>query len=137
MRYIFKKNYQKLYIIEKKPFFFTFYFLIIPSFLLLPYNCGKNKTITEEITETSFVTKKDAYLYDDIIEKTIIDEIPAFVKIKTIEKTILIIDGGDNKTYYKTSFNNSNGWVESIYLANINQGKEGIKTVPPLPKSIT
>ena len=135
MRYIFKKNYQKLYTIEKKPFFFTFYFLIILSFLLLPYNCGKNKTITEEITETSFVTKKDAYLYGDIIEKTIIDEIPAFVKIKTIEKTILIIDGVDNKTYYKTSFNNSNGWVESIYLANIDQDKKRNKIAPSLPQS--
>ena len=133
MRYIFKKNYQKLYAIEKKPLSFTFAFLITIPFLLLPYNCEKNETITEEITETSFVTKKDAYLYGDIIEKTIIDEIPAFVKIKTIKKTILIIDGGDNKTYYKTSFNNSNGWVESIYLANINQGKEGIKKSPPYP----
>ena len=54
---------------------------------LLPYNCIKNKTITEEITETNYVTKKDVYLYNDIIEKTIIDEIPAFVKIKTIEKS--------------------------------------------------
>ena len=133
MRYIFKKNYQKLYTIEKKPLSFTFAFLITIPFLLLPYNCEKNKTITEEITETSFVTKKDAYLYSDIIEKKIIDEIPAFVKIETIEKTILIIDGGNNKTYYKTSFNNSNGWVESIYLADINQGKEGIKKAPPYP----
>ena len=102
MRYIFKKNYQKLYTIEKKPLSFTFAFLITIPFLLLPYNCEKNKTITEEITETSFVTKKDAYLYGDIIEKTIIDEIPAFVKIKTIEKKTLIIDGGNNKIYYKT-----------------------------------
>ena len=133
MRYIFKKNYQRLYTIEKKPISFKLAFLITITFLLLPYNCGKNETITEEITETSFVTKKDAYLYGDIIEKTIIDEIPAFVKIKTIEKTILIIDGGDNKTYYKTSFNNSSGWVESIYLANINQDKEGIKKVSPYP----
>jgi len=133
VRYIFKKNYQKLYTIEKKPLSFTFAFLITIPFLLLPYNCEKNKTITEEITETSFVTKKDAYLYGDIIEKTIIDEIPAFVKIKTIEKTILIIDGGDNKTYYKTSFNKSNGWVESIYLANINQDKEDIKKASPYP----
>ena len=106
MRYISKKTYQKLYTIEKIPFSFTIIFLITLPFLLLPYNCGKNKTITEEISETNFVTKKDAYLYGDIIEKTIIDEIPAFIKIKTIEKTTLIIDGGNNKTYYKTNFNN-------------------------------
>ena len=68
MRYIFKKNYQKLYTIEKKPLSFTFAFVITIPFLLLPYNCGKYKTITEEITDTSFVTKKDAYLYDDIID---------------------------------------------------------------------
>jgi len=133
VRYIFKKNYQKLYKIEKKPLPFTFAFLITIPFLLITSNCSKNKTITEEITETSFVTKKDAYLYGDIIEKTIIDEIPAFVKIKTIERTILIIDGGDNKTYYKTNFNKSNGWVESIYLANINQNKEDIKKASPYP----
>ena len=137
MRYIFKKNYQKLYAIEKNPLSFIFAFLITIPFLLLPYNCEKNKTITEEITETSFVTKKDAYLYGDIIEKTIIDEIPAFVKIKTIEKTILVIDGGDNKTYYKTSFNNSNGWVESIYLANINQDNEDINKASPRPTQPT
>ena len=118
---------------EKRLFSFIFILLTTPLFLLLPYNCSKNKTISEEITETNFVTKKDAYLYGDIIEKLIIDEIPAFVKIKTIEKTVLIIDGSDNKTYYKTSFNNSNGWVESIYLANINQGEEGIKKASPTP----
>ena len=136
MRYILKKNYRKLYTNEKKPLFFAYVFIITIPFLLLPYNCGKNKTITEEITETAFVTKKDAYLYGDIIEKTIIDEIPAFIKIKTIEKTILIIDGGDNKTYYKTSFNNSDGWVESIYLANIDQDKKGNKVTPSLPQSL-
>ena len=124
MRYISKKTYQKLYTIEKIPFSFTIIFLITLPFLLLPYNCEKNKTITEEISETNFVTKKDAYLYGDIIEKTIIDEIPAFIKIKTIEKTTLIIDGGNNKTYYKTNFNNNSGWVESIYLANVNQNKK-------------
>ena len=55
-----------------------------------PYNCSKNKTTTEEIAETNFVTKKDVYLYSDIVKKTIIDEIPAFVKIKTFEKKTLI-----------------------------------------------
>ncbi len=124
MRYIFKKNYRKLYAPEKKPLFFAFVFLITLPFLLLPYNCAKNKTITEKITETNFVTKKDAYLYSDIIEKTIIDEIPAFVKIKTFEKKTLIIDGGNNKIYYKTDFNNSSGWVESMYLANVDQNKK-------------
>ena len=32
------------------------------------------------------MTKKDAYLYGDVVEKNIIDEIPAFIKIKTKEK---------------------------------------------------
>ena len=88
MRYIFSTNYQKVHTNKKKKHPLLIIPLITISFLLLPYNCGKNKTITEEITETNFVTKKDAYLYSDIIEKTIIDEIPAFVKIKTIEKAI-------------------------------------------------
>ena len=136
MRYIFKKNYQKLYTIEKKPLSFAFVFLITLPFLLLPYNCEKNKTITEEITETSFVTKKDAYLYGDIIEKTIIDEIPAFVKIKTFEKKTLIIDGGNNKIYYKTDFNNSSGWVESIYLANVDQNKKDRIRPAPTTQSL-
>ena len=136
MRYIFKNIYKKLYVIEKKAFSSTFISLITLLFLLLPNSCGKNKTITEEITETNFVTKKDAYLYADIIEKTIIDEIPAFVKIKTIEKTILIIDGNNDKTYYKTNFNNSNGWVESIYLANIDQDKKGNRKSSSLSQSL-
>ena len=127
MRYTFNRNFQQVYKAEKRALSSLILFAITSSFLSLPYSCIKNKVITEEITETNYVTKKDVYLYNDIIEKTIIDEIPAFVKIKTIERTILIIDGGDNKTYYKTNFNKSNGWEESIYLANINQNKEDIK----------
>ena len=84
----------------------------------------KNKVITEEITETNYVTKKDVYLYNDIIEKTIIDEIPAFVKIKTYEKSTLVINRSKNKTYYKTDFNKNSGWVDSIYLANLDQNKK-------------
>ena len=136
MRYIFNTIHQHIYKTEKRAFSSSIGFAIIISFLFLPYSCSKNKTTTEEIAETNFVTKKDAYLYSDIVKKTIIDEIPAFVKIKTIEKTILIIDGVDNKTYYKTSFNNSNGWVESIYLANIDQDKKRNKIASSLPQSL-
>ena len=124
MRYIFNKNHKHIYRTEKRNLFFLIGFAILISFLFLPYSCSKNKTAIEEIAETDFVTKKDAYLYSDIIKKTIIDEIPAFVKIKTFEKKTLIIDGGNNKIYYKTDFNNSSGWVESIYLANVDQNKK-------------
>ena len=124
MRYIFNTIHQHIYKTEKRAFSSSIGFAIIISFLFLPYSCSKNKTAIEEIAETDFVTKKDAYLYSDIIKKTIIDEIPAFVKIKTFEKKTLIIDGGNNKIYYKTDFNNSSGWVESIYLANVDQNKK-------------
>ena len=138
MRYIFNTIHQHIYKTKKGAFFSPIGFAIIISFLLLPYSCSKNKTTTEEIVETNFVTKKDVYLYSDIIKKTIIDEIPAFVKIKTLEKRTLIIDGGNNKIYYKTDFNNSSGWVESIYLENINVdqniNKKTSQLIQPLEK---
>ena len=89
----------------------------IPLFILFQYNCSKNEIISKNIEETVFVTKKDAFLYDDVTDKNIIDEIPAFVKITTKEKMILINKSNDEKTYYKTNFNKNQGWVESIYLA--------------------
>ena len=136
MRYIFNTNNQEVYTNEKKEVPFFIALIITLSFLFLPHSCGKNKIITEQITETNFVTKKDAFLYSDIIKKTIVDEIPAFVKIKTVEKMILIIDGNKNKTFYKTNFNNSNGWVDSIYLANIDQDKKGNKKPSPVTQSL-
>ena len=70
------------------------------------------------------MTKKDAYLYGDVVEKNIIDEIPAFIKIKTKEKIILLSKSNNDKIYYKTNFNNKQGWIESKYLAEINKGKK-------------
>ncbi len=56
-------------------------------------------------------------LYNDAFERIVIDEIPAFIKIKAQEK-ILILDKSENeRTYYKTIFNKKEGWVESKYLA--------------------
>ena len=56
-------------------------------------------------------------LYNDAFERIVIDEIPAFVKMKVLEK-ILILDKSENeRTYYKTTFNKKEGWVESKYLA--------------------
>ena len=94
---------------------------LLPLFILFQYNCSKNEIISKNIEETVFVTKKDAFLYDDVIDKNIIDEIPAFVKITTNEKMILINKSNVEKTYYKTNFNKNQGWVESIYLAKINK----------------
>ena len=98
--------------------------LFIPFIILFQYNCSKNETVSETITETVFVTKKDAYLYGDVLEKNIIDEIPAFIKIKTKEKIILLSKSDNDKIYYKTNFNNNQGWVESIYLAEIKKDKK-------------
>ena len=56
-------------------------------------------------------------LFNDAFERVVIDEIPAFIKIKALEK-ILILDKSENeRTYYKTIFNKKEGWVESKYLA--------------------
>ena len=119
MRYIFKNNRLPLYKRKEELISFTKITLLIPFFLLFQYNCSKKETISEAITETIFVTKKDAFLYGDVLDRNIIDEIPAFVKIKTKEKITLISKSDDDKIYYKTKFNGNQGWVESIYLADI------------------
>ena len=130
MRYIFKTKHQEplknngvLTLLPKITFF-------IPLFILFHYNCSKNEIISKNIEETVFVTKKDAFLYDDVINKKIVDEIPAFVKITTKEKMILINKSNNKKTYYKINFNKNQGWVESIYLADIN------KDIPEKKKTI-
>ena len=65
-------------------------------------------------------------LFNDAFERVVIDEIPAFIKIKALEK-ILILDKSENeKIYYKTIFNNKEGWVESKYLAET-KGKSNEK----------
>ena len=71
--------------------------LLLSFFLLSLFNCSKKEIISETITETIFVTKKDAFLYGDLLEKNIIDEIPAFIKIKTKEKTILKSKSNNDK----------------------------------------
>ena len=108
--------------------------LFTPFIILFQYNCSKNEIVSETITETVFVTKKDAYLYGDVLEKNIIDEIPAFIKIKTKEKIILLSKSDNDKIYYKTNFNNNQGWVESIYLAEINKDKKKNNNNPPTTK---
>ena len=64
-----------------------------------------------------FVTKKDAILFNDAFERVVIDEIPAFIKIKALEKISTLDKSENERTYYKTTFNNKEGWVESKYLA--------------------
>ncbi len=84
------------------------------------FSCAnKNTIISQETIEIVFVTKKDANLYSNVIEKIAIDEIPAFVKVNAIEKIILLDDSKSEKVYYKTIFNKKEGWVDSIYLAAI------------------
>jgi len=121
LRYIFKTKNHFNIINKEKKFFLLKNFLLISSLLLLHLNCSKKEAIYNTIDEINFVTKKDAYLYNDIIEKNIIDEVPAFVKIKTTEKGILINKSENDKTYYKIIFNGKEGWVESIYLADLNK----------------
>jgi len=135
LRYIFKTKHQATHknncVLRINPKIFFF----IPLFILFEYNCSKNEIISKNIEETVFVTKKDAFLYNDIIDKNIVDEIPAFVKITTKEKMILINKSNDEKIYYKINFNKNQGWVESIYLARIN--KEGLKNKQPATNNKT
>ena len=85
------------------------------------YNCGsKNQIVSREPIEATFVTKKDTRLYNDTFEKIVIDEIPAFLKVKALEKIILLDNSKNERTYYKTIFNNKEGWIENIYLARTN-----------------
>ena len=90
--------------------------LILISILF--YNCGgKNQIISREVIEQMFVTKKDAMLYNDAFERVAIDEIPAFIKVKALEKILIQDKLKNERTYYKTIFNKKEGWVESKYLA--------------------
>lgn len=99
-------------------YFTTSFIAILLSFS--HFSCAnKNTIISQETIEIVFVTKKDANLYSDAIEKVVIDEIPAFVKVNAIEKIILLDDSKSEKVYYKTIFNKKEGWVDSIYLAAI------------------
>ena len=119
MRYIFYNQHQATNTRKVKYSLFRKITVLFTFIILFQYNCSKNETISETITETIFVTKKDAYLYGDVLEKNIIDEIPAFIKIKTKEKITLLSKSNNDKIYYKTNFNNNQGWVDSIYLAEI------------------
>ena len=57
-------------------------------------------------------------MYGDVLNKEIIDEIPAFIKVNALEK-IVVSATNNEKVYYKTIFNNKEGWLEAIYLADI------------------
>jgi cell division protein FtsN len=83
------------------------------------YACSnQNKILSRETVEITFVTKQEAILYGDVLNKEIIDEIPAFIKVNALEK--IVVSATDNeKVYYKTIFNNKEGWLEAIYLADI------------------
>ena len=56
-------------------------------------------------------------LFNDTFERVVIDEIPAFIKIKALEKILVFDKSKNERTYYKTIFNKKEGWVESKYLA--------------------
>ena len=118
------KSALKIYI----QYFTTSFIAILLSFS--QFSCAnKNTIISQETIEIVFVTKKDANLYSDAIEKVIIDEIPAFVKVIAIEKIILLDDSKSERVYYKTIFNKKEGWVDSIYLSAIKtDNKTSLKT---------
>lgn len=101
---------------------FLQYFIVIVFILITftsHYACSKQPEIlSQETVEITFVTKQDASLYGDVINKEIIDEIPAFIKVNALEK-IVVSATNNEKVYYKTIFNNKEGWLEAIYLADV------------------
>lgn len=101
---------------------FLQYFIVI-IFILITftshYACSKqHEILSQETVEITFVTKQDASLYGDVLNKEIIDEIPAFIKVNALEK-IVVSATNNEKVYYKTIFNNKEGWLEAIYLADV------------------
>ena len=83
------------------------------------YTCSnQNEILSQETVEITFVTKQDASLYRDVLSKEIIDEIPAFIKVNALEKIVVNVTNNE-KVYYKTIFNDKEGWLEAIYLADI------------------
>ena len=104
--------------------FFHYFIVILFTLvtLIFHYACdNQNEILFQETVEITFVTKQDASLYGDVLDKKIIDEIPAFIKVNALEK--IVVSATDNeKVYYKTIFNNKEGWLESIYLADIKKG---------------
>jgi cell division protein FtsN len=105
--------------------------LLISIALTSYYGCSsRNEILSQETIEITFVTKQDASLYNDILDKKIIDEIPAFIKVNALEK-IVISTNNNEKVYYKTIFNNKEGWLEAIYLADIK--KNNYKKLKPEP----
>ena len=117
MKYIYNINYY-----HKTKTFDVFQYLIliftITSFSIFKFNCAKKEIKTKIIDQKYFVTKKDANLYGGVLEKNIIDEIPAFIKVESEEKATLEKDK-KTLTFYKIYFNNKAGWIQSIYLADI------------------
>ena len=101
---------------------FLKYFVVITFILITSishYACSnQNEILSQETVEITFVTKQDASLYRDVLNKEIIDEIPAFIKVNALEK-IIVNAKNNEKVYYKTIFNNKEGWLEAIYLADV------------------
>ena len=83
------------------------------------YACSnQNEILSQETIEITFVTKQDASLYEDVLDKKVIDEIPAFIKVNALEK--IVVSAARNEiVYYKTIFNNKEGWLQGIYLADV------------------
>ena len=101
--------------------FFQYFIVILFILITLTshYACSnQNEILSQETIEITFVTKQDASLYGDVLNKKVIDEIPAFIKVNALEK--IVVSAADNeKVYYKTIFNNKEGWLEAIYLADV------------------
>ena len=74
MRYIFKNEFQSVFKSKKTHYSFSKLVLFLPLITLIEINCNKNDIISEDIKETVFVTKKDAYLYARILYVVILIE---------------------------------------------------------------
>ena len=108
-------------IIIKKPYYFEILFL----FILIIYGCSNENDEIEEI-DKAFVTKKSASMYSHPKKRNPIDEIPAFVNLKSSKKMSIKRAAGMKTTYFEVSFNNKKGWVSAIYLAEIKNNDKNL-----------
>ena len=113
--------------IIKKRFY---YFETLFFFALIASSCENKDNELEKIDKT-FVTKKSASMYSDPKKRDSIEEIPAFVNLKSSKKMSIKRAAGIKTTYFEVTFNNKKGWVSAIYLVEIKNKKTDLSEKNP------
>ena len=101
------------------PPYHNLFILIFLSFSIINQTgCGRKD---DEIkpTDKTFVTKKKTFLYGDVHARETIGKIPGFTTLKARRKMIIQRSAGMVAVYYEVTFNEQQGWVQAIYLAEV------------------